>query len=127
MEPQTLVWIKIDGYPWWPAIVADHVASGVELPEGKDTLVQFLGSGDAGFVMSSASEEVVLFRGAEDEEKVKESSADASCEQAVQEALALWQAALDEAVSAAVEGAADGGSSSSDEEAAVVEGKSERK
>jgi DNA-directed RNA polymerase subunit M/transcription elongation factor TFIIS len=119
MEPQTLVWIKIEGYPWWPAIVADHVASEVALPEGKDTLVQFLGSGDAGFVSSSLTEEVVLFRGEEDADKISESAADSGCEQAVHEALALWQAALSDAAALQAEGAADGGSSSSEAEAAT--------
>jgi DNA-directed RNA polymerase subunit M/transcription elongation factor TFIIS len=122
MDPQTLVWVKMDGYPWWPAVVADHESSGIDIPEGKDALVQFLGSGDAGFISSTDANEVAMFQPDTDADKIQGSDADEGCAQAVQEALGLWSAALEAATVGGADALPDGDAedSSSNDDADVA-------
>eukprot|EP00331_Platyophrya_macrostoma_P011884 CAMPEP_0176410338 /NCGR_PEP_ID=MMETSP0127-20121128/3002_1 /TAXON_ID=938130 /ORGANISM="Platyophrya macrostoma, Strain WH" /LENGTH=535 /DNA_ID=CAMNT_0017789825 /DNA_START=148 /DNA_END=1756 /DNA_ORIENTATION=+ len=96
METSTLVWVKVEGYPWWPAVVIDkdtfESMSGIQMSEGKDTAVQFLGTGDTACVDSGAPEEVVPFLPEADSDKM--SPGDEGCAAAIAYAMDMWTKAV---------------------------------
>jgi len=77
-EPGSLVWAKMQGYPWWPAIVCEHPSQG-EVERGSGTSVEvhvkFLGeehrSWIAGSLLKQWDEEVDKTGGAKEKAWLK--------------------------------------------------------
>lgn len=98
------VWLKQEGYPWWPGTVVDPTSIGRELPGGGvDLCVLCLPttSSTLAFANSSNKEEVTLFTAMEGESwseeetaRVEAGLADPGCEPAVREAMASFKSTV---------------------------------
>lgn len=75
-DQNSLLWVKLEGYPWWPAIVTE---SSDPLPEGADTAVLFLHTNDMSFVNSADTENVVQYGLDAEADQAKRVTEDPDC------------------------------------------------
>ncbi|KAG5469567.1 hypothetical protein LSCM1_02791 [Leishmania martiniquensis] len=85
------VWMKQDGFPWWPAMVLDPAQAGHDLPEGSD-VVLLCGPSTAAtlaFASSADVEQLRPYYGAtQDAELIQAGRSDESCSAAIDEMIA---------------------------------------
>ncbi|KAG8342927.1 PWWP domain [Trypanosoma vivax] len=89
----TLVWLKQEGYPWWPGVVVDPSSVEIELPTGYDTciLCMPLASSSLAVANSSNSGEIRSFIPSTDTVLIEEAQQDADCALAVKDALKIYE------------------------------------
>lgn len=85
--PGSLLWVKLEGYPWWPCQTVDPEQVALEAPEGLENplAVIYLGSNDVGYINGGDLSAIEPFD-ANDTEKCEACASDPTLSAALQAA-----------------------------------------